>query len=364
MWSGQAMAERTLVIAEAGVNHNGELDRALRLVDVAADAGADVVKFQTFRADLLATAGAAKAAYQVVNTGNDEPQLEMLRRLELAPRDHAALVERCESRGIGFMSTAFDAESLAFLATLPMAAVKIPSGDLTCAPLLLQAARLRKRLIVSTGMATLGEIDDALAVIAWGLTRDDTPRALADVEAHRLTAAAEQALRGHVTVLHCVTQYPAPAHAANLRAMATIAAAFGLPIGYSDHTLGVDVALAAVALGATVVEKHFTLDRTLPGPDHAASLEPEELKRMVSGIRTIEAALGSPRKAPAAEELGNRDIARRSIVAARALRAGDPMALDALACKRPGTGMSPMQIWDLAGRPARRDYAADEAIEP
>jgi N-acetylneuraminate synthase len=288
----------------------------------------------------------------------------MLRRLELAPRDHAALVERCQARGIAFLSTAFDAESLAFLATLPMPAVKIPSGDLTCAPLLLQAARLKKRLIVSTGMATLGDIEAALAVIAWGLTRDDVPSSVAAVEAHRLGAVAERALREHVTLLHCVTQYPAPPHAVNLRAMDTMAAAFGLPVGYSDHTLGIDVALAAVARGATVIEKHFTLDRTLPGPDHAASLEPDELKRMVAGIRTIEAALGSPRKAPAAEELANRDVARRSIVAARALRAGEPIALDALVCKRPATGVSPMRIWDLAGRPARHDYDVDEQIEP
>lgn len=358
------MAERTLVIAEAGVNHNGSLDAALRLVDVAADAGADIVKFQTFRADQLATATAAKAGYQVANTGTHESQLEMLRALELAPRDHAALVKRCQARGIGFLSTAFDTESLAFLSTLPMAAVKIASGDLTCAPMLLEAARLRKRLIVSTGMATLGEIDDALDVIAWGLTRDEMPRSVAEVNSHRAHAVADEALRDHVTLLHCVTQYPASPHAVNLRAMATMAAAFGLPVGYSDHTLGIEVALAAVALGATVIEKHFTLDRTLPGPDHAASLEPDELQRMVAGIRTIEAALGSSRKAPAAEEMANREIARRSLVAARAIQAGEPIELDALACKRPGTGVSPMQIWDLAGRPARRDYDADEAIEP
>jgi N-acetylneuraminate synthase len=358
------MAERTLVIAEAGVNHDGVLDRALRLVDVAADAGADIVKFQTFRANLLATATAPKAVYQFANTGTTESQLDMLRRLELAPREHAVLIERCRARGIGFLSTAFDAESLAFLATLPMPVVKIPSGDLTCAPLLLQAARIRRRLIVSTGMATLGDIEAALGVIAWGLTRDDTPRSTADVDVHRLGEAAARAVREQVTLLHCVTQYPAPPHAVNLRAMETMAAAFGVPVGYSDHTLGIEVALAAVARGATVIEKHFTLDRSLPGPDHAASLEPDELKRMVAGIRTIEAALGSPCKAPAPEEMSNRDVARRSVVAARAMRAGEPMALDALACKRPGTGISPIRIWDLAGRPARRDYGADEAIEP
>ena len=358
------MAERTLVIAEAGVNHNGSLELALRLVDVAADAGADVVKFQTFRAELLATAGAAKAGYQVANTGEDGSQLEMLRRLELAPHDHEALLVRCRERGIRFMSTAFDAESLAFLATLAMPAIKIPSGDITCGPLLLQAARLRQSLIVSTGMATLADIEAALSVIAWGLTHDDEPRGSIDFEAAFASVAGQRALQERVTLLHCVTQYPAPPHAVNLRAMHTMAAAFGLPVGYSDHTLGIDVSLAAVALGATVIEKHFTLDRALPGPDHLASLEPEELARMVSGIRTIEAALGSPRKGPAAEEMANRAVARRSVVAARPIKAGEVIALAALACKRPGTGLSPMRIWELAGRTARRDFDTDEAIEP
>lgn len=358
------MSGRTLFIAEAGVNHNGSLDLALRLVDAAADAGADVVKFQTFDAAKLATAQAGKAGYQIANTGEAGSQLEMLRRLELAPRDHGVLVQRCSERGIRFMSSAFDAESLAFLATLPMPAVKIPSGDITCGPLLLQAARLRRPLIVSTGMSTLAEIEAALGVIAWGLQRDDDPRGIADAEAAFGSAGGQDALRAHVTLLHCVTQYPAPPHAVNLRAMATMAAAFGLPVGYSDHTLGIDVALAAVALGATVIEKHFTLDRTLPGPDHVASLEPDELKQLVAGVRTIEAALGSRRKGPADEEMANRAVARRSLVAARALRAGEPMSLDALDCKRPGTGVSPMRIWDLVGLPARRDTDVDEQVAP
>lgn len=358
------MTERTLVIAEAGVNHNGSLDLALRLVDVAADAGADVVKFQTFRAEQLATAGAAKAGYQIANTGEGGSQLEMLRRLELAPRDHEALVARCRERGIRFMSTAFDAESLAFLATLGMPAIKIPSGDITCGPLLLQAARLRQPLIVSTGMATLAEIEAALGVIAWGLTRDDEPAGAVDFDAAFVSVAGQRALKERVTLLHCVTQYPAPPHAVNLRAMHTMAVAFGLPVGYSDHTLGIDVSLAAVALGATVIEKHFTLDRVLPGPDHLASLEPDELKRMVSGVRTIEAALGSPRKGPTPEEMPNRAVARRSVVAARPIKAGEPMVLASLACKRPGAGVSPMRIWELAGRAARRDFDSDEPIEP
>ena len=261
------------------------------------------------------------------------------------------------------MSTAFDAESLAFLATLAMPAVKIPSGDITCAPLLLQAARLGCPLIVSTGMSTLAEIEAALGVIAWGLTHDDAPRSSDDLDNGYASVAGQRALREHVTLLHCVTQYPAPAHSVNLRAMETMAAAFGLPVGYSDHTLGVDVALAAVARGATVIEKHFTLDRAMAGPDHSASLEPDELKRMVSGIRTIESALGSPRKVPAAEEMANRVVGRRSIVAARPIRAGEPIALDDVACKRPGNGLSPMRIWELVGRPARRDFAIDEQVE-
>lgn len=358
------MLDRTLVIAEAGVNHNGSLELALRLVDVAADAGADVVKFQTFKAEQLATAKAAKAEYQVANTQEAGSQLEMLRRLELAPADHAALLARCHDRGIRFMSTAFDAESLAFLATLDMPAIKIPSGDITCGPLLLQAARLRRPLIVSTGMSTLADIEQALGVIAYGLTQQRAPSGSADFDAAYASDEGRTALVCHVTLLHCVTQYPAPPEAVNLRAMDTMAAAFGLPVGYSDHTAGIEIAIAAVARGASVIEKHFTLDRTLPGPDHAASLEPDELARMVTSIRNVEQALGSPVKAPAASESGNRPIARRSVVAARAIRRGEPLSAEMLTCKRPGLGISPMDLWSLLGRPAGRDYAPDDAIEP
>jgi N-acetylneuraminate synthase len=358
------MADRTLVIAEAGVNHNGSLQLALQLVDAAADAGADVVKFQTFKAEALATATAAKAAYQVANTNEGGSQLEMLRRLELAPAQHHALVERCRARGIRFMSTAFDSASLEFLATLDMPAIKIPSGDISCAPLLLQAARLRRPLIVSTGMCTLADVEQALGVVAFGLASGREPTGRIDFEAAFASPAGQAALRDHVTLLHCVTQYPAPAEAVNLRAMDTLAAAFGLPVGYSDHTTGFDVALAAVARGAVVVEKHFTLDRTLPGPDHAASLEPGELRHMVSAVRRIEAALGDGRKRPAPEEAANRPIARRSVVAARPIRAGAMLTADDLACKRPGHGVSPLQFWDLVGRRAGRDYAADEPIDP
>lgn len=355
---------RTFVIAEAGVNHNGDLARALELVDVAARAGADAVKFQTFKADLLATAGAAKAGYQVASTGGDSGQLAMLRALELDEDDHRALVRRCAERGIRFMSTAFDAVSLRYLARLGMPALKIASGDITCAPLLLAAARLRQPLIVSTGMSTLSDIEAALGVLAFGLTGDAEPRGRSDFEAAFAGDAGQRALASHVTLLHCVTEYPAPPEAVNLRAMDTMAASFGLPVGYSDHTLGIEVSLAAVARGAVVIEKHFTLDCHLPGPDHAASLEPDDLTRMVSGIRTIESALGSPRKVPAEAELGNRAIARRSLVAARPLKSGDVLDASALNYKRPGSGISPMEYYDALGHRAGCDVDADMLLGP
>lgn len=358
------MAEGTLVIAEAGVNHNGSLDMARHLVDIAADSGADVVKFQTFKAELLATAEAAKADYQVANTNESGSQLAMLRRLELAPDDHHALLAHCRERRIRFMSTAFDSASLDFIAALGMPAIKIPSGDITCGPLLLQAARLRQRLIVSTGMSTLADIEQALGVIAFGLTAQREPRGMADFQASYCSDAGRQALAAHVTLLHCVTQYPAPAESVNLRAMDTMASAFGLPVGYSDHTLGIEVSIAAVARGATVIEKHFTLDRSLPGPDHAASLEPCELKQLVASIRNVERALGSPIKAPAEQEMPNRPIARRSIVAARPIARGEVLTADALAFKRPALGVSPMAYWELLGRAADRDYQPDDLVEP
>ena len=352
-----------MVIAEAGVNHNGSVDLALRLVDVAAEAGADVVKFQTFKAEHLATARAAKAQYQIANTQEAGSQLDMLRGLELDQADHRRLAARCRERGIRFMSTAFDSQSLAFLSTLEMPAIKIPSGDITCGPLLLQAARLRRPLIVSSGMSTLADIEQALGVIAFGLTEAREPSGRADFDAAYVSAAGREALRRHVTLLHCVTQYPAPFGSVNLRAMDTMAAAFGLPVGYSDHTAGIEISIAAVARGATVIEKHFTLDRTMPGPDHAASLEPGALAQMVSAIRNVELALGSAFKAPGAEELANRPIARRSVVAARAIGRGEVYGPDMLTCKRPAHGLSPMDIWSLLGRTAARDYAVDEAIE-
>lgn len=354
---------RVFIIAEAGVNHDGSIDDARRMIDVAAGAGADAVKFQTFRADQLVTARAAKAAYQVANTGEDGGQMEMLRRLELSHDDHAMLADHCRARGVRFMSTAFDMDSLTLLAGLNMPAVKIPSGDITWGPMLLAAARLGRPLIVSTGMADLDDIRDALSVIAFGLTQAGEPGGSDDLAAAFASDAGQAALRDRVTLLHCTTQYPAPLHAVNLRAMDVMAETFGLPVGYSDHTLGITVAIAAVARGATVIEKHFTLDRNRPGPDHAASLEPDELAAMVRGIREVEVALGKAEKAPTPEEAGNRPIARRSLVAARTIAAGEVMTADMMTAKRPADGRSPMDVWGLIGTPATRAYEDDEAIE-
>jgi len=356
-------ADRVFVIAEAGVNHNGSLDRALAMVDAAAGSGADAVKFQTFKAERLVSRAARKADYQVANTGEGGSQLEMLRRLELSEADHVAIRDRCCARGIEFMSTAFDQASMQFLVGLGMRAIKIPSGDLTAAPLVLAAARLRRPLIVSTGMATLQEIEQALGVIAFGLLGLQSPNEKKFVDAYRSTEGQAQ-LREFVTILHCVTEYPAPPGDVNLRAMDLMREMFRLPVGYSDHTLGMAVALAAVARGASVLEKHFTLDRELPGPDHKASLVPDELVCLVSNVRIIEQALGRPVKAPMASEVKNIAAARRSIVASSRIGRGDFFTLENLAIKRPGDGMSPYRLWGLLGERSPRDYESDEVIEP
>jgi N,N'-diacetyllegionaminate synthase len=331
---------KTLIIAEAGVNHNGDLARACRLVDAAARAGADLVKFQTFTADRLVTIGARKADYQVEAAAVDESQHTMLRRLELTREMHEALVAHCRSRGIQFFSTGFDTESVDLLAELGADRFKIPSGEITNLPYLRHIGRYGKPVMLSTGMATMSEIDAALKV----LEQAGTPRE-------------------RVTVLHCTTEYPTPMADVNLRAMLAIRDAWGVAVGYSDHTAGIEVAVAAVALGATVIEKHFTLDRNLPGPDHKASLEPDELKAMVTAIRNIEEALGDGIKRPSAGEAKNMSIGRKSLVAARAIRAGDVFSEINVTVKRPGTGLSPMRWDDVLGRTASRDFAPDELIE-
>jgi N,N'-diacetyllegionaminate synthase len=341
---GHAVAKeallKTLIIAEAGVNHNGDLRLAHKLIDVAAAAGADKVKFQTFSADRLVITSADKAPYQVLATGNDDSQHAMLRRLELSREMHVELVDHCKSCGIEFFSTGFDPGSVDLLAELGANCFKIPSGEITNLPYLRHVGRYGKPVILSTGMSSLGEIEAALAVLEQSGTR-----------------------RNQITVLHCTTEYPAPIAEVNLRAMLTIRDAFGVAVGYSDHTAGIEIAMAAVALGASVIEKHFTLDRNLPGPDHKASLEPAELTAMVKGIRNIEQALGDGLKRATPSELRNRPIGRKSIVASRPIEAGEVFSADNLTVKRPGTGMSPMRWDELLGRKAPRAFTADELIE-
>lgn len=354
---------RTLVIAEAGVNHNGSLERALRMVRVAAAAGADVVKFQTFRAERMISPRAPKAEYQLAATDAGESQREMIRALELDAPMHEALMAECAACGVEFLSTPFDDLSVELLARLGVARLKLPSGEVTNGPLLLKAAATGLPVILSTGMAMLSEVRLALGALAFGWLGLSGPSPDAFLEAGA-SPEGQAALAAKATVLHCTTEYPAPFADANLRAMQTLREEFGLPVGFSDHTPGVALPIAAAALGAAVVEKHFTLDRTLPGPDHRASLEPDELARMVEGIRAVESALGDGVKRPRPSEVKNMAIARKSLCAFAAIRAGEPFTEENLAPMRPGDGVSPMRFWDYLGRPSPRDYAPGELVEP
>lgn len=330
-----------IIIAEAGVNHNGDIDMAKRLIDVAAEAGADYVKFQTFSAERLTTRDAAKAEYQKRNDGEADSQYDMLKRLELSEAMHHELIEHCTNLKIAFFSTGFDIESLDFLNGLGLPLFKIPSGEITNLPYLRHIGSLGKPLILSTGMATLNEIGAALDVLEQAGTSRDA-----------------------ITVLHCTTDYPAAMSDVNLRAMLAIKGKFGVKVGYSDHTQGIEVAIGATALGAQLIEKHFTLDRTLPGPDHKASLEPSELKAMVAAIRNIETALGDGNKRPTDSELKNVAITRKSLVAVRPIKEGEIFTAENLGVKRPGNGISPMQLDDMMGKRASRDYVIDEVIQP
>lgn len=352
------------IIAEAGVNHDGNIDDAFRLVDAAADAGADCVKFQTFKADALAAHNAEKAAYQKRATGGHESQADMLRRLEL-PRDaHAGLFLRAKERGIGFLSTPFDIGSLQFLiGEMGLDQIKIGSGDLTNAPLLLEAARSDVRVILSTGMATLDDVAEAIGILAVGYLKKTPVPCREDLKKLLSTNEALDVLRRRGSILHCTTEYPTPASSVNLRAMDALRDAFGLPTGYSDHTLGINVAVAAVARGATILEKHLTLDCSREGPDHEASLNPTQFKEMVDAVRAIEEALGDGVKRPQPAEIPNMAIARKSIVASRAIKKGETFSEGNLTCKRPGGGLSPFLFWDIQGRVATRDFAPDQAIE-
>lgn len=333
------MKRKTIIIAEAGVNHNGEIDLAKKLIDVAAQAGADYVKFQTFKSDLLVSKNAKKASYQKQNTSSaSDSQLEMLRKLELSENNHEDLILHCKKRNIKFLSTAFDLESIDYLKN-KLDFYKIPSGEITNLPYLRKVASLGLPIIMSTGMASMKEIKDAFNVLIQGgiLVKD-------------------------ITILHCNTEYPTPMKDVNLSAMNTIGKELGVSVGYSDHTLGIEIPIAAVALGACVIEKHFTIDRSLPGPDHKASLEPNELNQMVKSIRNIEIALGNGIKRPSESEKKNIEIARKSIVASKDINIGEILNEDNLTVKRPGNGMSPM-LWDnIINTKATKNYKKDDLI--
>jgi len=329
----------TLIIAEAGVNHNGSIKMAKQLIDVAVDAGADFVKFQTFKADSLVTKKADKAGYQKKLTEKNESHFEMIKQLELNKSTHLELISYCRGKNIQFLSTAFDHDSIDLLAKLNIPFYKIPSGEITNLPYLRHIGRMGKPIIMSTGMSTLNEVRDALNLL--------------------LEAGAN---KDKITILHCNTEYPTPMEDVNLKAMLTIRVELGVKVGYSDHTLGIEIPIAAVAMGATVIEKHFTLDRTLPGPDHAASMEPDELNAMVSAIRNIEKAVENGIKKPSPSEIKNIPIARKSIVAKKSIKKGELFSEENIAVKRPGTGISPME-WDkMLGKIATREYKADDLI--
>lgn len=331
-----------MIIAEAGVNHNGDINNAYKLIDVAIEADVDYVKFQTFKSDQLVSKSAKKAAYQIQNTGNStDSQYEMLKKLELSHENHILLIEYCKQKNIKFFSTAFDLGSLEYLKEIGLDLVKIPSGEITNLPYLRKAAQLFKKVILSTGMCTMGDIAAAIDVFL-----------------------AEKISKDNITILHCNTEYPTPMSDVNLKAMLSIQKEFGTEIGYSDHTLGIEVPVAAVALGASVIEKHFTLDNTMEGPDHAASLEPHKLKEMVKAIRNIELAIsGDGLKKPSDSEMKNIEIARKSIVASTAISKGEIFTKENLTSKRPGTGVSPMRWDEVIGNAATKDYSADDLIE-
>ena len=331
---------KTLIIAEAGVNHNGNVEVAKELIDSAINAGADIVKFQTFKAANLATKKAVMAAYQKKNLNSEESQLAMLERLELSETEFKELIKDCSVKGIEFLSTAFDLESLEFLCGFNPKRIKIPSGEITNLPYLRKVGGLGVEIIMSTGMARMKEIEEALTVLELA-----------------------GAKREEIVVLHCTTNYPTEMLEVNLQAMTSIGKEFGVKFGYSDHTLGIEVSIAAVALGACVIEKHFTLSRNLEGPDHLASLEPIELTKMVNAIRNIEVALGDGVKAPNNSEIENAKVARKSIVARCDIKLGDTFTIDNLTTKRPGTGISPMRWDSVVGRISTKDFAADDLIE-
>lgn len=330
--------KRVYIIAEAGVNHNGNISTALELVDLAKESGADCVKFQTFTAERLVTKIAEKADYQKVTTNRYQSQFEMLKSLELSKKDFKLLRDHCKRLSIDFVSTPFDVENIDFLFNLGIKIWKVPSGEITNLPYLTKIAELKKPVILSTGMSTLEEVSEAITILKKNGTED-------------------------ISLLHCTTEYPTPFEDVNLNAMIAMKNYFNLPVGYSDHTMGIEVSIAAVAMGASIIEKHFTLDRTMIGPDHQASLEPKELKQMIESIRNIEKSLGDGIKRPADSEQKNIQVARKSIVAAKKIHKGDELTVDNLTVKRPGNGITPMKWYDILGKRASRDFEEDELIE-
>ncbi|EOZ2160006.1 N,N'-diacetyllegionaminate synthase [Campylobacter coli] len=331
--------KKALIIAEAGVNHNGDLNLAKKLIEVAAKSGADFVKFQSFKAELCVSKNAKKAAYQLKTTAKDESQLEMIKKLELDFNAHQLLISHAKQCGIAFLSTPFDLESIELLDDLGLEVFKIPSGEITNLPYLKKIAKLNKKIILSTGMSNLGEIEAALEILCQGGTQ-----------------------RANITLLHCTTEYPAPFDEVNLKAMQTLKNAFNLDVGYSDHTKGIHISLAAIALGASVIEKHFTLDKNMPGPDHKASLEPDELQELCTKIREIESALGNGIKQASKSERKNIEIARKSLVAKKKIKKGEIFSEENLTTKRPASGISAMRYDEYLGKKASKDYEEDELI--
>lgn len=354
---------KTYIIAEAGVNHNGSIENAKKLIDVAVAAGADAVKFQTFKSKSIASKKAMKAQYQKKTTDQSESQLDMLKKLELDQATHEILIKYCEEKHIQFLSTPFDLESVDLLAnTFDIPTLKVPSGEITNGPLLLKMAKTNKPIIMSTGMSNLAEVEMALAILAFGYLGLEEEPTIKGFQKAYSTKDGQKLLQAKVTLLHCTTEYPAPIRDVNLKMMDTLFHAFNLPVGYSDHTEGITVPIAAVARGAQVIEKHFTLDKNMPGPDHKASLEPFELKQMVHSIREVEFSIGNSLKKPSLSELDNKEVIRKSLVAAKDIKEGEIFTEQNLTVKRPGNGISPTKIWEYLGERATKDYSEDEMI--
>lgn len=354
---------KTFIIAEAGVNHNGSRLLAQELIDAAVSAGADAVKFQTFQTKNCISTHAPKAEYQKQAAPEQESQYEMVKKLELSEEDHIFLIKYCQKQNIQFLSTAFDLQSIDLLTKFNLPLMKIASGEITNAPLLLKMARTHKPIILSTGMATLGDIESALGILAFGYLDSDTIKpSIINFMSVYCSEEGQQVLRDNITLLHCTTEYPAPFSEVNLKALSTLRSAFNLPVGYSDHTTGITIPIAAVACGATVIEKHFTIDRNLPGPDHQASLEPHELTAMINAIRQVELSIGNGHKIPGPSEFKNRVIARKSLVALCAISKGEFFTEANMGIKRPGSGISGIHYWDWLGKSSQQNYIEDELI--